>query len=125
PVVGLLGSAGFLFVGLWAREPAWIVVWFSLAMASVGMCEGPMWATAIELGGRQAATSAGIFNTGGNVGGFLSPVVTPWVSEQFDWKIGISLGGVACLIGVVLWFWIDPAERCVEESQKGLDVNRG
>jgi sugar phosphate permease len=115
PVVGLLGSAGFLFVGLCATEPRWIVVWFSLAMASVGMCEGPMWATAIELGGRQAATSAGIFNTGGNAGGVLSPYLTPLVSKHFGWPLGISLGGVACLIGVVMWFWIDPAERFVEE----------
>jgi ACS family glucarate transporter-like MFS transporter len=116
PVVGLIASAGFLFLGLIAGEPAWIVTWFSLAMASVGTCEGPMWATSIELGGRHGATSAGIFNTGGNAGGIVSPVVTPWVSKHLGWLFGISLGGIACLIGVVLWFWIDPNERCPEEG---------
>jgi ACS family glucarate transporter-like MFS transporter len=112
PVVGMLASAFFLLLGLLATEPEWIVAWFSLAMASVGSCEGPMWATAIELGGKHGGTSAGIFNTGGNAGGVLSPYVTPLVGKYFGWKAGISLGAVVCLIGVVLWFWIDPKERC-------------
>jgi ACS family glucarate transporter-like MFS transporter len=119
PVVGMLASAVFLLIGLWATEPVWIVAWFTLAMASVGACEGPMWATAIELGGRHAGTSAGIFNTGGNAGGALSPYLTPLVSKHFGWQIGISLGGVACLIGVVLWFWIDPKERCIDGEKEG------
>ena len=51
-----------------------------------------------------------IFNTGGNAGGALAPVVTPLVSQAFGWMWGIGLGSLACLGGVVLWFWIDPGE---------------
>jgi MFS family permease len=115
PVTGMLASAAFLYLGIFTTEPAGIVAWFSLALAAVGACEGPMWATAIELGGKRGGTAAGIFNTGGNAGGILAPVMTPLVSEEFGWPVGISLGGVFCLIGVGLWFWIDPSERCLEE----------
>jgi MFS family permease len=116
PVVGMIASALFLLLGLCASEPAWVVAWFTLAMASVGACEGPMWATAIELGGSRAGTSAGIFNTGGNAGGIVAPVVTPLVGEAFGWGSAISLGSAVCLVGVCLWFWIDPNERCPEEG---------
>jgi MFS family permease len=118
PMAGMTASALLLLCGLMAEEPAWVVAWFALAMAAVGSCEGPMWATAIELGGNQPATSAGIFNTGGNAGGILSPVVTPAVSDWAGWQLGISLGGVVCLIGVVLLFWIDPKERCTEGDKE-------
>jgi len=114
PVGGMLGSAVFLILGLLPSEPAWIVFWFSLAMIAVGSCEGPFWATAIELGGRRGGTSAGICNTGGNAGGLLSPVVTPLISDLCGWSWGISLGSLVCVIGAALWWWIDPAQRCDE-----------
>jgi MFS family permease len=115
PVAGMLASAGLLLLGIAAQEPEWVVVWFSLAMAAVGASEGPFWATAIDLGGRRGATSAGIFNTGGNAGGILSPVVTPLVGDSFGWNWAIGLASAVCLGGVTLWFWIDPRERCPEE----------
>jgi ACS family glucarate transporter-like MFS transporter len=111
-VVGaLLGGAALLGVGLLTTQPGWIVLWFALALAAVGATEGPMWATALELGGRRGATAAGIFNTGGNAGGVLAPVVTPVVSKAYGWPWGIGLGSLVCLAGVSLWLWINPEER--------------
>jgi MFS transporter, ACS family, D-galactonate transporter len=75
------------------------------------MSEGPFWASAVELGGRRGGSSAALFNTGGNAGGLLAPVITPWVGERYGWGYGIALGGLICLVGVVLWLWIDLDER--------------
>jgi ACS family glucarate transporter-like MFS transporter len=107
-VGGMLLGAALLGLGLLASAPEWIVVWFGLAMAAVGATEGPFWATALELGGRHGATAAGIFNTGGNAGGVLAPVVTPAVSAAWGWPWGIGLGSLVCVAGVCLWGWIDP-----------------
>jgi dipeptide/tripeptide permease len=75
------------------------------------MSEGPFWASAVELGGRRGGSSAALFNTGGNAGGLLAPFVTPWVGERFGWGSAVALGALICLVGVVLWFWIDLDER--------------
>jgi ACS family glucarate transporter-like MFS transporter len=109
-VGGMLLGAALLGVGLVPSEPGWIVVWFALAMAAVGATEGPFWATALELGGGRGATAAGIFNTGGNAGGVLAPVVTPVVSKALGWPWGIGLGSLVCVVGVCLWWWIEPRE---------------
>jgi MFS family permease len=116
PVAGLLGSAIFLAIGLQATQPGWIVGWFALANVAVGMCEGPFWATAIELGGSRGGTSAGMCNTGGNAGGLVAPIITPVVSGAFGWFWGIGLGSVVCVAGAALWWWIDPGERCEETT---------
>jgi dipeptide/tripeptide permease len=50
------------------------------------------------------------------VGGFWAPIVTPWISTLYGWPFGVSLGSVFCLIAVVLFFWIDPTERCAEDA---------
>ena len=75
----------------------------------------------VELGGSQGGTAAGICNTGCNLLGLVAPVLTPFLShaviaqsgvtEQVGWQWGIALGGLICLLGGVLWLWIDPHER--------------
>jgi MFS family permease len=118
PVGGLLISAAFLGVGIAVQEPAAIVVCFAVAMACAGACEGPCWATAVELGGRHGGTAAGLFNTGGNLGGLVAPVLTPWVSARLGWPWGIALGAGACLLAVLFWLGIDPSER-IDPPQQG------
>ncbi len=120
PMIGMMAGALFLWLGLLAEDVGWIVTLLALALAAVGACEATVWTTAIELGGRQGATAAGICNTGGNLGGLLAPILTPFVShavmrqfgvsESVGWQWGISLGSLICLAGACLWWWIDPRE---------------
>jgi ACS family glucarate transporter-like MFS transporter len=111
PAGGMIAAAVMLFLGVQAATTFWVVTWFSLALGAMGATEGPQWTIAIELGGRRGATAAGIFNTGGNLGGLMAPVVTPWISDLYGWKVGITLGSIVCLVGVCLWLWINPRER--------------
>src|SRR5262249_27540483 len=55
--------------------------------------------------------AAGICNTGGNAGGLLAPILTPYLGEHFGWPYALAVAGLACLLGAILWWWIDPAER--------------
>jgi len=120
PMVGMTLGAVFLGFGVISEEIVWIVVWLALALAAVGATEAPTWTAAVEVGGRHGGTAAAIVNTGGNLGGFIAPMLTPIVShavrdyfglsEQAGWQWGISLAGVLCLSGAILWWWIRPDE---------------
>jgi MFS family permease len=118
---GMVGCSALLLLATVATSGWLIVVCFAVALGLMGLTEAPAWATAIDLGGKQAATSAAIANAGGNAGGALSPTVTPWVSamlvthygmsQQDGWAWGIRLAAVICLVGAAIWLWIDAAER--------------
>ncbi len=111
--VAMTASAALLILGIRASEPVWIVTWLSLALGSLGMAEGPFWATAVEVGGNRGGLSASVFNTGGNAGGILAPIATPWISDSlgFGWQTGIAVGSGVCLAGAILWHWIDADEE--------------
>ena len=117
-------SAGFLLLGVRASDPAWIVTWLSLALGVLGMAEGPFWVTAVEVGRGRGGFSAGVFNTGGNAGGILAPVVTPWVSDTlgYGWEAGIGLGSAVGLFGALLWLGIDPTNDDIHEVEMISDT---
>jgi MFS family permease len=100
-VCGLLGGAVFLSLGFAVTQPYLVVASLSLALAAVGLCEGPLWAMAVESGGRRGGTAAGIFNTGGNFGGIFSPAITPRLAVAFGWTSAVAVSVGACLVGVV------------------------
>jgi MFS family permease len=108
-ISAMTASAGFLLVGILSTEPIWIVTWLSLSLGILGLAEGPFWVTAVEVGGRRGGLSAAVLNTGGNAGGILAPVVTPWLSDtlHLGWQVGMAAGSAVCLLGAVAWCWID------------------
>lgn len=130
---GMVACGLLLYTATLVSDARAIVTCFTLSLGAAGLAEAAAWATAIDLGGLRGASSAAIANTGGNVGGFTSPVVTPWVGllltptlgRQLAWAWGLRLGALVCLAGACLWFWIDAAERArdelgtIEESSSG------
>jgi MFS family permease len=118
PVSGMCLGAVLLVLGILVQDVFWIVTLLALALAAVGASEAPIWTLATELGGRRGGTAAAICNTGGNAGGLIAPIVTPWASgwisrqaglaETTGWQLGISLGSAVAIGGAVLWFWITP-----------------
>jgi ACS family glucarate transporter-like MFS transporter len=123
---GMLVCGVLVCAGTWASSTAAIVACFALALGAIGLSEGAAWPTAIDLGGPWGATSAAVVNTGGNLGGSLAPVVTPWIGvlltpslgRAIGWAWGVRLGGLLCLLGGLLWLWIDAAERAPRDAGK-------
>lgn len=113
---GMALSACLLGLGIAAAQPFWIVFWFAAAHAALGASEGPIWATAVDIGGRRGGTAAAVCNTGGNVGGLIAPVLTPFIGETVGWGWAIALGGSICLLGAFCWAGIDPSPQDSRQS---------
>ena len=116
PVVGMIASGLTFEVGLLASDPHITLVSLAISAALIGACEGSFWTTSVELGGRYGGTTAGLMNTGCNLGGTMSPYVTPVMSEIFaqyygqdlGWRLSLALAGVIVMAGASLWWGINP-----------------
>jgi ACS family glucarate transporter-like MFS transporter len=80
----------------------------SLALGFASCSDVTFWAGVIEVGGKHAGAAGGILNSGGNIGGFLAPILTPWIASRWDWTAGLYFGSLMALVGVVTWLLTDP-----------------
>src|SRR4029079_2586504 len=106
PIIGLTLSSILLSVGLNLTEPGAAAALMCLSLAFASSADGSYWASAISVGGEHVGAACGILNSGGNVGGFLAPVVTAYIASRVGWSWALYAGAFMVMCGVVSWFFI-------------------
>jgi MFS family permease len=87
-----------------------VALCLAISMAATGMVEGVFWTTATDIGGKSRGLSGAFMNTGGNIGGLISPVLNPFIATYIDWTGSIVLACVVSAVGGLLWLLIDPQQ---------------
>jgi len=108
PLATMALSAVLLYVGAGGLGTAATVAALSLAFGFSESAEGAFWASAIDFGQGQAGAAGGMMNSGGNLGGILAPILTPWVASYLGWTAGLYFGCLMVILGMAAWFFIDP-----------------
>jgi MFS family permease len=127
PALGMIASGIVFEVGAASVDSRVMVAAFTLSAGLLGMCEAAFWTTIVEMGSPRGGLAAGVMNMGGNAGGLLSPVVTPWLSERFGspavahwlnerlgagfgesvgWRASLAVAGAVAVFGALLWFGV-------------------
>jgi ACS family glucarate transporter-like MFS transporter len=79
------------------------------------------WATCMDVGGRYVGTLGGAMNMMGNLGGFLSPIVTGYVVERTgSWTGTFYAAAGVYVIGALCWMVLDPVTP-LEEQVRGAE----
>jgi len=108
PIVGMGGAGVFISVGAHTTH-AWLAALaLAVATALVLSVESPFWTTVAALAGDRAGTGGGIMNTGCNIGGVISPMLTPMLGELFGWEPALHLAAGLSVLAALAWFRITP-----------------
>lgn len=107
-MTGMGLGAVFALIGVNVSGQANVTLCLAISMAALGMCEGVFWTTATDIGGKARGFSGAFMNTGGNVGGFISPVLTPFMAQKIGWPGAITVACVVSGFGGLMWFLITP-----------------
>jgi ACS family glucarate transporter-like MFS transporter len=108
PMAGLLGGAGFLSAGARTPDARVAAVCLALATALVLSVEGPFWAAMMDLAGGRSGTAGGVMNMGSNLGGFISPALTPVLAASIGWENALHVAAALSVLGGLLWLGIAP-----------------
>jgi ACS family glucarate transporter-like MFS transporter len=104
-VSGLLMVAWLLLAGAGAPNPYVAVALLALCFGFTQFTEGAYWSGTTFAGGRHTSAATGVLNTGGNLAGFLAPLVGLMV-DRLGWWPALATGSGFALLGALLWLFV-------------------
>lgn len=109
-MAGMAAASVAIMLGGVVESPLTAVASLSLGAGCLYFTVGAYWASMTDLSRAHAGTLSGLMNTGANLGGALSPVLTPWIATHWSWSASFTVTGAVALLGAALWLWIDPGK---------------
>lgn len=85
---------------------------FCLGIGESGSFPASVKAVAEWFPKRERALATGLFNSGSNVGALVTPMIVPWLTYRFGWRMAFIVTGALGLIWILTWlaFYHKPEE---------------
>jgi ACS family glucarate transporter-like MFS transporter len=118
----LVGAAGMTLaaatIGLGAlmESPYLAIASLSLGAGCLYFTIGAYWSSTSDLSKAHAGTLSGLMNMGANIGGAISPTLTPWIAQHWGWPVSLGVAALIAMIGGILWLNIDPGKGLHREA---------
>jgi ACS family glucarate transporter-like MFS transporter len=107
PIVGLGFAGVFLALGAGTENAYLAVLYLTLSTGLIMCVEGPFWATMMEIAGPASGAAGGIMNMGSNLGGLISPALTPLLAEYIGWGNALLVAAALSVAGAAMWLGIN------------------
>jgi len=115
-ISGLALASVLLWGALGVESTAAAVALMSLALGFAACSDVVFWAAVMEIAGRDVGAACGILNTGGNLGGFIAPMLTPWIASFAGWSGGLYFASGIAMAGALTWLGFLPERDRRDES---------
>ena len=103
-------------LGAWIDSPYLAIASLSLGAGWLYFSVGAYWSSTSDLSKTHAGSLSGLMNMGANIGGAISPTVTPWIAEQWGWPLSLGTAALVAILGGLLWLRIDPEKGLAQEQ---------
>lgn len=120
PILGMAFSGILISMGAHTGSAVLAAICLALATALVLCVEGPFWAMMMRIAGTKSGMAGGIMNMGSNLGGMISPALTPILATSIGWENALHVAAGLSVIAATLWLGIQPDRRGPKALQGGI-----
>ena len=113
--LGMLVSALLLSTGAHTVNNTGAILLLAAAMGFNIFATSTWWATCIDLAPNFSASLSAMMNTCGNLGGWISPILTAYIATRVGWTQALDFAALVTFVGAVLWIWVN-AEQNLEQA---------
>ena len=111
PLTGMALSGILISIGAHTASAVVAAISLAFATALILCVEGPFWAMMMRIAGNKSGTAGGIMNMGSNLGGLVSPALTPVIASYIGWENALHVAALLALVGALLWLGIRPEQK--------------
>jgi ACS family glucarate transporter-like MFS transporter len=115
--IGMASSAILLWIGSGSSRSTVAVALLAIGGGLNMFAATTFWATCIDLTEEFTGSLSGLMNTFGNLGGWLSPIVTAYVATHYSWNRALDCAAVVS-IASALFFLLVRADQKVDKTEK-------
>ena len=72
------------------------------------LSQSSFWSVTADIAGGSSGSVSGFMNTGNQVGGFVTSLLTPIIAERFGWTASFLVAATLCVLGAAAWLLVDP-----------------
>jgi ACS family glucarate transporter-like MFS transporter len=109
-MAGMILAGCAITIGGFIDSPIVGIGSLSLGAGCLYFSVGAYWASTTDLSKSHAGTLSGLMNTGANLGGAISPTLTPWIAAHWGWPTSLGTAAAIAILGGFMWLRIDPAQ---------------
>jgi MFS transporter, ACS family, glucarate transporter len=110
-VIAACTSCLLLVIGSRLTDPYHAIVLLALAAGCNSVAAVSSWALPNDLSERHSGFLAGVLNTATNLGGALSPILTPILAARVGWVAALDFAALQMFSIALLWLLIHPERR--------------
>jgi len=109
--VSLVLTGFFLVFGstLHSAQSASIVL--AASVGALYLSQSSYWSITADIAGAHAGLVSGIMNMGGQVGGFVTALLTPVIAGRFGWNAPFFVAAALATLGGLAWLLVNPMRR--------------
>ena len=72
------------------------------------LSQSSFWSVTADIAGGSSGSVSGFMNTGNQIGGFVTSLLTPIIAERFGWTASFLVAACLCVLGAAAWLLVDP-----------------
>lgn len=110
-LVSATGSCILLIIGSRLADPYHAIVVLAIAAGCNSVAAVSSWALPNDLSENHSGSLAGILNTATNLGGALSPLMTPILAGRYGWIVALDVSAFFMLTISALWLIVHSGRR--------------
>lgn len=103
---GMLLTALIIYSGAVTEDAYTAIVLLSLGAGILYATVGAYWASTIDLSHEHSGALSGLMNMGANLGGTISPTLTPLIGERWGWPVALTVAAGLAFLGGLLWLGV-------------------
>ena len=105
--LGMTGSALLLTLGAHTRGNILAILLLAGAMGLNLFATPTWWAACIDLTQNFSGSLSAMMNMSGNLGGWISPILTAYIATRFGWTYALDFAAVITFLAALLWIGVN------------------